>query len=60
MYIVSLISGAIMPYEFTFWLLNKVSKRISFQFSNLPGPKKPIIISGQKSKKAMMFVNPTA
>ncbi len=49
-----------MPYEFTYWMLHEVSKRISFQFSNLPGPKKPIVINGHKSKKAMIFVNPAA
>jgi NRPS condensation-like uncharacterized protein len=30
MYIVSLISGALMPYEFTYYLLHEASRRVSF------------------------------
>lgn len=60
MYIVSLISGALMPYEFTYYLLHEASRRVSFQFSNLPGPKKPIVINGHKSKRAFVVVNPAA
>lgn len=44
MYIVSLILGTIFPYEATYWTIHEVSRRISFQFSNLPGPRDPIVI----------------
>jgi hypothetical protein len=60
MYIVSLISGTIMPYEFTYWMLHEASRRVSFQFSNLPGPKKPIVINGHRSKRAFVVINPAA
>lgn len=60
MYLVSLILGAIFPYEATYWMIHEVSRRISFQFSNLPGPRDPIVIQGHKSEKAWIFVNPGA
>ena len=44
MYLVSLILGSIFPYEATYWMIHEVSRRISFQFSNLPGPRDPIVI----------------
>ncbi|TNV79435.1 hypothetical protein FGO68_gene2470 [Halteria grandinella] len=60
MYLLSLITGGLFPYRFAYWLLNRVSSRITFQFSNVPGPILPLIYHGKQSKRAWFFVNPAA
>jgi len=35
-----------------------MTKYISFAFTNLPGPKKPIVYKGKKTKKAWVFFIP--
>jgi hypothetical protein len=58
MYMVSIIMGGIVPYQISYNVLHKVTKFMSFAWTNLPGPKKPIVYNGKKSKRAWVFYIP--
>ena len=43
MYLISLICGTIFPYQLAYWVFNFVTLGVTFQFSNVPGPRKPLV-----------------
>jgi len=58
MYMLSLIMGSIVPYSITYKVIHSVTKYISFAFTNLPGPMKPVYFNGKASKKAWIYFIP--
>ena len=59
MYMLSIMMGGLVPYSITLKALHQVSKYISFAFSNLPGPRKPLYYKGRQVKKAWVVYTPT-
>ena len=42
-YLLSFVTGTVMPYTLAYKMMHFLTKRVSFQFSNLPGPKAPLV-----------------
>lgn len=59
-YLISLLSGTVMPYKMAYWMIHSTTEKISLQFSNIPGPKYPITYKGRNSLKSWFYVNPAA